>query len=68
MPVILRDLRERLADAAIAHPDNLASVWVTLSIGHSIRGAEDERPEALYARADARMYRAKRDGRNRVQG
>ncbi len=68
LPMILRDLRERLADAAIPHPDNLASVWVTLSIGHAIRESDDARPEQLYARADARMYRAKRDGRNRIEG
>ena len=38
---------------------------VTVSIG-AAQAAQDETPEHLVARADAALYRAKREGRNRV--
>jgi diguanylate cyclase (GGDEF)-like protein len=51
---------------AIMHP-TAPSAIVTLSIGVASRAASDlDGPEALLAAADAALYRAKREGRNRV--
>ena len=53
-------IRERLADdAAIGEK-------LTISIGVAQFGADGETPETLLARADAALYQAKRDGRDRV--
>ncbi|PJA42078.1 MAG: GGDEF domain-containing protein, partial [Lysobacterales bacterium CG_4_9_14_3_um_filter_62_6] len=57
-----------LASIALAHPGSNVSPWVTLSAGHAIRSSADLRPEDLYARADAALYRAKAQGRDRVVG
>ncbi len=40
----------------------------TVSLGIALLGAEDATPEALYRRADERLYEAKQTGRNRVVG
>jgi len=53
-------IRERLADdAAIGEK-------LTISIGVAQFGADEETPETVLARADAALYQAKRDGRDRV--
>ena len=53
-------IRERLADdAAIGEK-------LTISIGVAQFAADGETPETLLARADAALYQAKRDGRDRV--
>jgi PleD family two-component response regulator len=41
------------------------SLWITASLGCAIWSG-DETTAALLARADARLYEAKRTGRNRV--
>jgi two-component system, cell cycle response regulator len=56
-------LRARIADAAIE--TKAGAVPVTVSIGVA-RGAGDSTVDALLAAADAALYRAKSDGRNRV--
>lgn len=63
---VLGDLRRALATAALAHPGSDVSPWVTLSAGHALRSDADQRPEDLYARADAALYRAKAEGRDRI--
>ena len=65
---MLNQLRQALASIALAHPGSNVSPWVTLSAGHAIRSSADLRPEDLYARADAALYRAKAQGRDRVVG
>ncbi|MNW02746.1 Response regulator PleD [compost metagenome] len=39
---------------------------ITVSQGLTSLTAEDENVESLFARADAAMYQAKRDGKNRI--
>jgi diguanylate cyclase (GGDEF)-like protein len=58
--------RIRHAIAASAIPAGPASVSVTVSLGCAALGA-DERDAAFLARADARLYDAKRAGKNRVE-
>jgi diguanylate cyclase (GGDEF)-like protein len=43
-------------------------VACTVSLGIAILQADDASPEALYKRADERLYEAKERGRNRVAG
>jgi diguanylate cyclase (GGDEF)-like protein len=63
------ELAERLRAAIAAAPVDvgIARLSVTASLGCATL-APGERPEALLARADARLYEAKRDGRDRVKG
>ncbi len=61
----LEELRRRVA----AHPwaDLTGGMVITVSIGAaSTAGLPEPTPAALLARADARLYRAKRQGRDRV--
>jgi two-component system cell cycle response regulator len=59
-------LRQKIAGEPFQIADNPAGLAVTVSIGvSSLDGAEDT-PTALLKRADEALYRAKRDGRNRV--
>jgi diguanylate cyclase (GGDEF)-like protein len=61
-------IAERLRRAAAGQPFtvNGAAVTVTASIGVSIVAAGETGIEPALARADAALYAAKRDGRNRV--
>jgi diguanylate cyclase (GGDEF)-like protein len=63
-----RLIAERLrgAVAAEAFPTDAAAIPVTTSIGVALLAA-DETLEPALARADEALYRAKRDGRNRVE-
>ncbi len=42
-------------------------VQITISVGLAISGAEDDTPEKMIARADNALYKAKANGRNRVE-
>ena len=53
-------IRTRLAEDGAIGPK------LTLSVGVAQFPADGETPEALLARADAALYQAKRDGRNRI--
>lgn len=53
-------IRARLAD------DDVIGAKLTVSIGVAQFPADGETPDALLARADAALYQAKRDGRNRI--
>jgi diguanylate cyclase (GGDEF)-like protein len=57
-------LRRSVQDAVVLTPDG--PLHVTISVGVSMCLAEDGSPEQLLARADAALYAAKQDGRNRV--
>ncbi len=67
---IVYDVAERLRDAIAARPflvsDGARRLEVTVSIGATLAGAGEDTPGSLLKRADMAMYRAKREGRNRV--
>ena len=58
-------VQQRLAELVIPHPMNSASDFLTFSAGVAC-AAPGDTAESLYKRADAALYRAKNDGRNRV--
>jgi two-component system, chemotaxis family, response regulator WspR len=59
-------MKKFVDDLAIAHSGSAASGRVTLSIGGVTALAADLPPPQLVASADAALYRAKREGRNRA--
>ena len=62
---VAESMRRHLARRAIERPEG--SIFVTASIGVSAATPGELDAKALLARADAAMYRAKRDGRNCVR-
>ena len=60
---------ERLRAAVAARPFEAGSLSLplTVSIGVAVRCAEDKGLDCLLRRADAALYRAKAEGRNRVE-
>jgi two-component system, cell cycle response regulator len=64
--MVAERLRRRIAADPFAIQQGARSIEVTISIGlASLRGKEDN-AAAILKRADQALYRAKRDGRNRV--
>lgn len=59
-------LRQKIAGEPFATGDAGVSVNVTVSIGICSLTSPDDTADALVKRADAALYLAKRDGRNRV--
>jgi diguanylate cyclase (GGDEF)-like protein len=57
-------LRARVATTPLAHGDH--TIGITVSIGAAMARDTDATLEQILARADARLYAAKRAGRNRV--
>lgn len=67
MPATKRDAAELQCDYVRLAVENLSvGLPVTVSIGVA-ELCEDESPASVCARADAALYRAKRNGRNRVE-
>lgn len=62
---IAERLREQVADVAFEIPDG-SRIDVTVSIGVASTDGPEDTVEALLERADQALYRAKREGRNRV--
>ncbi|HEV6967465.1 MULTISPECIES: GGDEF domain-containing protein [Roseateles] len=58
--------RLRLAIAALPFETSAGPLSVTASIGVAQARGPEEAPEALFSRADAALYEAKRSGRDRV--
>lgn len=56
----LRKLAERVRETVAAKTP------VTVSLGVTLQGPDEQDPDALVARADSALYRAKEAGRNRV--
>jgi two-component system cell cycle response regulator len=59
-------LRKVIADVPFAVPDRSQTIAVTVSVGMAMMAPEADTPQSLLKRADEALYRAKRDGRNRV--
>jgi len=63
--MVAERLRRRIAGELFPIQKGAKSIEVTISIGIAALGAGDT-PAAIIKRADQALYRAKRDGRNRV--
>jgi diguanylate cyclase (GGDEF)-like protein len=63
---IAERLRAAVEELDIGHAASVAGACVTVSVGGVVADAPYLPPEQLLACADAALYRAKRDGRNRA--
>ena len=64
--IVAERLRRRIAAEPFAISQGQRSIPVTLSIGIAALRGPDDTAASLIKRADQALYRAKRDGRNRV--
>ena len=64
--MVAEKLRRRIAAEPFAISSGARSIPVTLSIGIAALRGRDDTAASLLKRADQALYRAKRDGRNRV--
>ncbi|MFN4271725.1 MAG: diguanylate cyclase [Aliihoeflea sp.] len=66
---IAENIRETVATAALPNPGSSVKPTVTLSIGLAVGELRNawRAAEAVQKRADAALYAAKRDGRDRIQ-
>jgi two-component system, cell cycle response regulator len=64
--MVAERLRQAVADAPFSISSGPGQLPVTISIGVTASEGTGDTAEALLKRADQALYRAKRDGRNRV--
>ena len=64
--MVAERLRRRIASEPFAIQQGARSLEVTISIGIAAIGQPGDTAAAILKRADTALYRAKRDGRNRV--
>jgi diguanylate cyclase (GGDEF)-like protein len=65
---VAEELRSHVEEVRLEHKKSLTAEVVTLSLGVATLHPKDRStPEALVSTADAALYRAKREGRNRVR-
>jgi two-component system cell cycle response regulator len=64
--MVAERLRRRIATEPFPIQDGSKSIEVTISVGISALGGKEDNAANLLKRADTALYRAKRDGRNRV--
>jgi two-component system cell cycle response regulator len=64
--MVAERLRRRIASEPFAIQDGTRSLDVTISIGIAALDGPGDNAAAILKRADTALYRAKRDGRNRV--
>jgi diguanylate cyclase (GGDEF)-like protein len=66
-PRIAEALKAGVAALAIPHESNEPGGRITLSLGGAYRPRAEGALAQLFRQADAKLYEAKRDGRNRVE-
>jgi len=64
--MVAERLRRRIASEPFTIQQGARNLDVTISIGIAALGGESDNAAAILKRADTALYRAKRDGRNRV--
>jgi two-component system cell cycle response regulator len=64
--VVAERIRRRIAAEPFAIDKGSGTIDVTISIGLAALQSADDRADTILKRADQALYRAKRDGRNRV--
>ena len=64
--IVAERLRRRIASEAFPIQQGAGAIEVTISIGIATLDAADDNAGSILKRADQALYRAKRDGRNRV--
>jgi two-component system cell cycle response regulator len=64
--MVAERLRRRIASEPFAIAQGARDLEVTISIGIAARAGASDNAAAILKRADTALYRAKRDGRNRV--
>jgi two-component system cell cycle response regulator len=64
--MVAERIRRRIATEPFPIQQGAKSLNVTISIGIASLGSEGDTAAAMLKRADTALYRAKRDGRNRV--
>ena len=64
--VVAERIRRRIAGEPFPILKGSGTIEVTISIGIAAIAQADDSPETILRRADQALYRAKRDGRNRV--
>jgi two-component system, cell cycle response regulator len=64
--MVAERLRRRIAAEPFPIQEGASAIPVTISIGIAALRGDDDTAAALLKRADQALYRAKRDGRNRV--
>ena len=64
--MVAERLRRRIASEPFVIQQGARSLEVTISIGIAALSGADDNATTILKRADQALYRAKRDGRNRV--
>jgi len=64
--MVAERLRRRIASEPFSIDEGKAAVEITISVGLATRTSNDDTAANILKRADQALYRAKRDGRNRV--
>jgi two-component system, cell cycle response regulator len=64
--MVAERLRRRIASEPFSIDEGKAAVEITISVGLATRTTNDDTAANILKRADQALYRAKRDGRNRV--
>jgi len=65
--LVAEKLKQAIIDKKIKHEGSTVAPYVTLSLGLSTYTGQVEQPEKLLKEADDALYRAKENGRNRVE-